>query len=65
MIGNSNVLESLKTLDPSFAIIENNDFGSGPQPFAQYRNPGKTSVIGLTEEYNTDPNQPLFILDGF
>ena len=26
---------------------------------------GKTSVIGLTEEYNTDPNQPLFILDGF
>ena len=26
---------------------------------------GKTSVAGLKEEYGTDPNQPLFILDGF
>ena len=26
---------------------------------------GKTSVVGLTQEYDTDPNQPLFILDGF
>lgn len=26
---------------------------------------GKSSVIGLKEEYGTDPNQPLFILDGF
>lgn len=65
MIGNSNVLESLKTLDPSFAIIENNDFGSDPNHLPNIEIRGKTSVIGLTEEYNTDPNQPLFILDGF
>ena len=26
---------------------------------------GKSSVVGLKEEYGTDPNQPLFILDGF
>ena len=26
---------------------------------------GKTSVIGLKEQFGTDPNQPLFILDGF
>ena len=26
---------------------------------------GKTSVVNLKEEYETDPNQPLFILDGF
>jgi len=30
MIGNTNVLQSLKTIDPSFAIIENNQFGSDP-----------------------------------
>ena len=30
MVGNQSVLQSLKTLDPSFAIIENNDFGSAP-----------------------------------
>lgn len=65
MIGNSNVLESLKTLDPSFAIIENNEFGSDPNRLPNIEIRGKTSVIGLTEEYNTDPNQPLFILDGF
>lgn len=29
------------------------------------RNRGKSSVIGLKEEFGTDPNQPLFILDGF
>lgn len=26
---------------------------------------GKSSVAGLKEEYGSDPNQPLFILDGF
>src|SRR5690606_17731637 len=26
---------------------------------------GKTSVIGLGQEYENDPNQPLFILDGY
>ena len=65
MVGNQSVLQSLKTLDPSFAIIENNDFGSDPNHLPNIEIRGKTSVIGLTEEYNTDPNQPLFILDGF
>ena len=65
MIGNSNVLESLKTLDPSFAIIENNDFGSDPNHLPNIEIRGKSSIVGLTDEYETDPNQPLFILDGF
>ena len=30
MVGNQNILQSLKTLDPSFAIIENETFGSDP-----------------------------------
>lgn len=29
-MGNQNVLQSLKSLDPAFHIIENNDFGSDP-----------------------------------
>lgn len=65
MVGNGNVLESLKTLDPSFAIIENNEFGSDPNHLPDIEIRGKSSVIGLTEQYGTDPNQPLFILDGF
>lgn len=65
MIGNQNILQSLKTLDPSFAILENNQFGSDPNRLPDINVRGKTSVIGLTQEYGTDPNQPLFILDGF
>ena len=64
-IGNTNVLQSLKTMDPSFAIMENNQFGSDPNRLPDINVRGKTSVIGLTQEYETDPNQPLFILDGF
>lgn len=37
MVGNQSVLQSLKTLDPAFAIMENNEFGSDPNPFAKYR----------------------------
>ena len=64
-MGNQNVLSSLKTLDPSFTIVENNLFGSDPNRLPDIEIRGKTSVIGLSEEYGTDPNQPLFILDGF
>ncbi len=65
MIGNTNILMSLKSMDPSFAIIENNNFGSDPNRLPDIEIRGKSSVIGLTEQYGTDPNQPLFILDGF
>ena len=64
-IGNQNVLQSLKTMDPSFAIVENNQFGSDPNRLPDINVRGKTSVIGLAQEYEVDPNQPLFILDGF
>ena len=64
-IGNQNILQSLKTLDPSFAVLDNNIFGSDPNRLPDIEIRGKSSVIGLTEEYGTNPNQPLFILDGF
>lgn len=64
-IGTSSVLQSLRTLDPSFKIMENTQFGSDPNTMPDIEIRGKTSVAGLREEYGTDPNQPLFILDGF
>ena len=64
-IGNGNVLQSLKTLDPSFDLQDNNIMGSDPNQTLQIEIRGKTNVAGLTEEYQNDPNQPLFILDGF
>ncbi|SMG10130.1 TonB-linked outer membrane protein, SusC/RagA family [Sphingobacterium psychroaquaticum] len=65
MVGNQNILQSLKTLDPSFAIVDNNLFGSDPNRLPDIEIRGKSSVIGLTDEYSANPNQPLFILDGF
>lgn len=64
-VGSSNVLQSLRTLDPSFKMMENTQFGSNPNMMPDIEIRGKTSVVGLKEEYGTDPNQPLFILDGF
>ena len=64
-VGSSNVLQSLKTLDPSFKMRESSQFGSNPNVMPDIEIRGKTSVAGLKEEYGTDPNQPLFILDGF
>ena len=64
-VGSGNVLQSLKTLDPSFKMMENTQFGSNPNMMPDIEIRGKTSVMGLKEEYGTDPNQPLFILDGF
>lgn len=65
MVGNQNVLQSLKTLDPSFAIVDNNQFGSDPNRLPDIEIRGKSSVIGIADEYSSNPNQPLFILDGF
>ena len=64
-VGSMNIMQSLQTLDPSFKIMESTQFGSNPNTMPDIEIRGKTSVAGLREEYGTDPNQPLFILDGF
>ncbi|MDR1274752.1 MAG: SusC/RagA family TonB-linked outer membrane protein [Odoribacteraceae bacterium] len=64
-MGTHNVLQSLKTLDPSFTIIEDNLYGSDPNRLPNMEIRGKSSVLGLRDELDADPNQPLFILDGF
>ena len=64
-VGNQNVIQSLKSLDPAFAVLENNEYGSDPNHLPDLEIRGKSSIVGLKEQYNVDPNQPLFILDGF
>lgn len=64
-VGTQNLLQSLKTLDPSFAIVENNQFGSDPNRLPDIEIRGKSSILGIRDEVTEDPNQPLFILDGF
>lgn len=66
-IGNQNIIQSLKTLDPSFIQLENNALGSNPNVLPNLEIRGKTSIVSasLQDQFSSDPNQPLFILDGF
>ena len=62
--GTQNILQSLKTLDPSFAILDNTLYGSDPNRLPNMEIRGKSSMLGMRDELEADPNQPLFILDG-
>lgn len=61
-VGNQNLLKSLSNLDPAFRIQENLELGSNPNAMPEIQMRGQTSFQG---EYDGNPNQPLFILDGF
>jgi TonB-linked SusC/RagA family outer membrane protein len=66
-VGNRNVLESLRTLDPAFIKVENNLQGSNPNNMPTFEIRGQTTINTntLNGQFSQDPNQPLFILDGF
>jgi len=65
-VGNQNLIQGLRTLDPSFIQLENNKFGSNPNVLPNIEIRGKTSISSsLQDQFASDPNQPLFILDGF
>lgn len=64
-IGNQNVLQSLKNLDPSFMQIENLSAGSNPNAMPDFQMRGSSTISNVQGEYASSANQPLFILDGF
>lgn len=64
-VGNQNVLQSLKNIDPSFIQIENLSSGSNPNALPDFTMRGSSTVASVQGEYASNPNQPLFILDGF
>lgn len=66
-VGNINVLQSLKTLDPSFVISDDISMGSDPNTMSKITMRGGTTmtISGIYDDATTNPNEPLFILDGF
>ncbi|WP_073079399.1 SusC/RagA family TonB-linked outer membrane protein [Chitinophaga jiangningensis] len=66
-VSNNNVVQALRTLDPSFLVMENNIAGSNPNvlPTIELRGQSAISSNNLRDQFAGDPNQPLFILDGF
>lgn len=63
--GNQNVLKSLQALDPSLSINNYNAQGSNPNAVNEISIRGNASFAGLQGDYAGNPNEPLFILDGF
>ena len=64
-LGNQNILQSLKNMDPSFIVTESVDFGSDPNRMPDMQIRGASSLPNVKGDYASNPNQPLFILDGF
>ncbi|MDU1891659.1 MAG: SusC/RagA family TonB-linked outer membrane protein [Dysgonomonas sp.] len=66
-VGNINVLQTLKSLDPAFVITDNNIMGSDPNTKATVTMRGGSTMSFKTEldDNTSNPNEPLFILDGF
>ena len=60
-MGNQNILQSLKNMDPSFMVMENVDFGSDPNRTPDIQVRGASSLPNVKGEYESNPNQPLFI----
>nr|WP_320059556.1 SusC/RagA family TonB-linked outer membrane protein [uncultured Bacteroides sp.] len=69
-VGNQNILQSLKNLDPTVYIADNLTMGSDPNsvPTMSMRGTSSfptTETSTLKSNYQNQPNQPLFILNGF
>ncbi len=68
-VGNQNVLQSLKNLDPTIYIPDNLSLGSDPNSVPSVSMRGTSSfpveTSSLKSRYQHQPNAPLFILDGF
>ena len=63
--GNMNLIQSLKNLDPSLNIMDNMSMGSDPNSLPEMELRGSSSFPDIRGEYGSNPNLPLFILDGF
>lgn len=70
-VSSDNVLTALKSLDPSFQMPENLNLGSNPNALPDVTLRGGNSLVdpnvssSTPFNYNSNPNTPLFILDGF
>ncbi len=63
-----NLLSTLKNIDPTFNIVENNIYGSDPNHLPEVQIRGTSSlptVKDLKNETKVNLNTPLIILDGF
>lgn len=64
-VGSQNVIKSLELLEPSLLKVTNLGVGSDPNSLPSLELNGTSSFPDVTGQYTGNPNQPLFILNGF
>lgn len=65
---NKNLLTAISTIDPSFNMLVNNEFGSDPNRLPDIQIRGVSSLPnleGLKDNTKVELNVPLIIMDGF
>src|SRR5690606_19481296 len=60
-----NILTALSILEPSFKMMENSIAGSNPNIIPDFVVRGEASLPNMEEDFKGNPNNPIFILDGF
>lgn len=64
-----NVFAAVQALDPSVRMVQNNLMGSNPNQLPDMRIRGNSSLgdvsIDRTMTSTADPNQPIYVMDGF
>ena len=75
-----NVIDVLQVFDPSLRMVKNNEMGSDPNTLPEFYIRGRTGMDGVTQldrleaqqggnmskfALTTNPNLPVFILDGY
>ncbi|MDI3320288.1 SusC/RagA family TonB-linked outer membrane protein [Pinibacter soli] len=63
--GTTNVFQSLRAIEPTLKIADDYVNGSDPNKMPNMQIRGTSTFPDVTKQYTTDPNMPLFIVDGF
>lgn len=74
-VSTTNIAKAISVIDPSFRVMDNFEMGSDPNRLPDMRmrgtstlpggSSGSGDLVSLQGEYDTYPNQPLLMLDGF
>lgn len=64
-ISTNNIFAGISAVEPSFRITPNNVLGGNINQLPDIQLRGQNSLPNLNGELSSNPNQPLFILDGF
>ncbi|WP_293931841.1 SusC/RagA family TonB-linked outer membrane protein [Sphingobacterium sp. UBA6645] len=64
-ISANNIFTGISAIEPSFSMIANNELGGNINQLPEIQLRGENSFPIVNGELSSNPNQPLFILDGF